>query len=127
MALRTRLFQRSGRRSSCVPARRGCSLNDCTLPNFQGGRTEGGASGCPFMKNAVPKPVPSVITASKPSPPHHRRSLDVSVVGHAARLADRLGERPRQIEIRPGLLSVSGSSLLPGPFVGGTKCDALST
>ena len=53
------------------------------------------------MKNAVPKPVPSVITASKPLPLHDGQALDVGVVGHPAGLADGLGEGGRQVEVRP--------------------------
>ena len=55
------------------------------------------------MKNAVPKPVPRVITTSKPLPGHDGCSLDVGVVGHPARLADRLRQRCGEVEVRPGL------------------------
>ena len=66
MALRTRLFQRSSP-TFLRAASPSCSLKVSPLRNS---RCENSTWGMrlPSMKNAVPKPVPSVITASKPLP-----------------------------------------------------------
>ena len=101
MALRTRLFQRSSpiflRAASPI-----CSLKVSPLRNSMWENSMCGMR-VPSMKKAVPKPVPSVITTSKPLPCDDGQALDVGVVGHAAGLADRLGERAGQVEVRPGL------------------------
>jgi len=54
------------------------------------------------MKNAVPNPGPEGDHRLEALALHDRRALDVGVVGHAARLANGLGEGPRQVEVRPG-------------------------